>query len=114
MQRRDLFSRLYPDLRADQAERHWWSGITLFAAAPVAGFIADRVGALRHGLVSSAVILAIVYPLFAAIVAAHDESSILLGQFALTLVTAFYVGALPAILAELFVTRSRSLGRYIL
>lgn len=86
------------------------SGVTMFLAAPLAGFIADRVGAIRHGLVSSGVILVIAYPLFAGLIAGHDERSILMGQFVMAVATSFYIGALPAILTELFETRSRSLG----
>ena len=52
----------------------------------------------------------ITYPVFAMMIASPDESRILLGQLALSIVTAMYVGPLPAILAELFDTRNRSLG----
>ena len=86
------------------------SGGTLLVGAPLAGMVADRIGALRHGLLAAALLIVLPYPVFAMMVADRAEPSILLGQFALALGTALYVGALPAILADLFETRSRSLG----
>ncbi|UPT64813.1 MAG: hypothetical protein M0D54_10135 [Hyphomonadaceae bacterium JAD_PAG50586_4] len=86
------------------------SGATLFVAAPLAGMIADRIGALRHGLIAAALLIVSAYPIFAAMVSGRNEISILLGQFALSIGAALYVGALPAILAGLFDTRNRSLG----
>ena len=86
------------------------SGATLFMAAPLAGRAADRFGARRHGLISAALLSVLAYPIFAAMVAGQGEGSILLGQFALSMGAALYVGALPAVLADLFDTRSRSLG----
>ncbi len=86
------------------------AGATLFLGAPLAGLAADRFGALRLGLISTALLAIVVYPIFAAVVAARDETSILLGQFAVSSVAALYLGALPAILANLFDTRSRSFG----
>ena len=86
------------------------SGMTLFAGAPLAGLAADRFGALRLGLIAASLIVIVAYPIFAMIVAGHDELSILLGQFALSVACALYLGALPAILTNLFDTRSRSFG----
>ena len=86
------------------------SGATLFVGSPLAGLAADRFGALRLGFIATALLVLIPYPLFAAVIARRDEASILLGQFGLSLVTALYLGALPAILANLFDTRGRSLG----
>jgi MHS family proline/betaine transporter-like MFS transporter len=86
------------------------SGVTLFVGAPLAGLAADRFGALRLGLLSMVLLMAVAYPIFAAVVAGHSKTSILLGQFALSAVAALYLGALPAILANLFDTSSRSFG----
>ncbi len=86
------------------------SGATLFVGAPLAGLVADRIGALRLGLLATALLVVVAYPVFAAIVVGADERSILLGQFALSIVSALYLGALPAILTNLFETRSRSFG----
>lgn len=86
------------------------SGATLIVGAPLAGILADRYGALRHGILSAALIVIMAYPVFTAMVAGADQASILLGQFLLSIGAALYVGALPAILATLFDTRSRSLG----
>jgi MFS transporter, MHS family, proline/betaine transporter len=86
------------------------SGTTLFIGSPLAGLAADRFGVLRVGSIAAALVVLVTYPIFAALVAGRDETSILLGQFALSSVTALYLGALPAILANLFDTRSRSFG----
>jgi MHS family proline/betaine transporter-like MFS transporter len=86
------------------------SGATLFVCAPLAGIAADRFGALRLGTIATILLVIFPYPIFAAIVAGRNEASILLGQFALSIFTALYLGALPAILANLFDTRRRSFG----
>jgi MHS family proline/betaine transporter-like MFS transporter len=86
------------------------SGATLLVGSPIAGLLADRIGALRLGLWSSALIAVVAYPIFAMMVAGHNEASILWGLFALAIATALYLGALPAILADLFDTSRRSLG----
>jgi MHS family proline/betaine transporter-like MFS transporter len=86
------------------------SGATLFLGVPLAGLAADRFGALRIGLIATSLLVVAAWPIFATIVAGRDEASILLGQFALSIAVALYLGALPAILANLFDTRSRSFG----
>lgn len=86
------------------------SGATLFVGSPLAGLVADRFGALRLGMIATAVLAVVAYPIFTAMVAGRDEMSILLGQFALASAAALYLGSLPAILANLFDTRNRSLG----
>lgn len=86
------------------------SGATLFVVAPLAGIAADRFGALRLGVVATIALIVLPYPIFAPVVAARSEMAILLGQFLLSIFTALYLGALPAILANLFDTRHRSFG----
>lgn len=86
------------------------SGATLFVVAPFAGIAADRFGALRVGSIATMLLVIFPYPIFAAVVGDRSEVSILLGQFALSVFTALYLGALPAILANLFDTRTRSFG----
>ena len=86
------------------------SGGTLLVGAPLAGMIADRIGTLRHGLLAAGILIVFPYPAFAIMVAERTEPAILLGQFALSAGAALYVGALPAILTDLFEIRSRSLG----
>jgi MHS family proline/betaine transporter-like MFS transporter len=86
------------------------SGSTLLIGCPLAGFIADRIGPLRHGIIAAAAVIVFTYPIFQGMIEGRGQASILWGQFALSILTAFYVGPLPAILAELFETRNRSLG----
>lgn len=86
------------------------SGATLFLVAPLAGIAADRFGPLRLGYIATLLLVILPYPIFAALVEGRNELSILFGQFALSVVTALYLGALPAILANLFDTRTRSFG----
>jgi MFS transporter, MHS family, proline/betaine transporter len=86
------------------------SGSTLLFGAPVAGLLADRFGAQRHGIVAALLIIVTTYPLFVAMIAGANVGAILIGQFGLAIVASLYVGALPAILAEMFETRNRSLG----
>lgn len=86
------------------------SGATLFVAAPLAGLAADRIGAIRLGLIATGLLVVLPYPILSLVVASGKEGTILLGQFALSIVTALYLGALPAVLAQLFATRNRSFG----
>ena len=86
------------------------SGSTLLIVAPLAGMIADRIGAVRHGVIAAAAVMLVTYPVFALMTNYRSESAILLGQLVLSIITAMYVGPLPAILAQLFDTRNRSLG----
>lgn len=86
------------------------SGATLLVGAPLAGWSADRFGPRRHAIVAAVVIVVATYPLFAAMIAGASVAAILLAQFGLAVVTALYIGALPAVLADLFATRNRSLG----
>lgn len=86
------------------------SGGTLLVVAPLAGMIADRIGVVRHGIIAAAAIAIFTYPVFLAMTSSRHENAILLGQFALSILAALYVGPLPAILADLFETRNRSLG----
>lgn len=86
------------------------SGAILCLGSPLAGLVADRFGALRIGMIAAALLVITTYPVVTAMVMGRDEASILLGQFALSAAVALYLGALPAILADLFDTRSRSFG----
>jgi MHS family proline/betaine transporter-like MFS transporter len=86
------------------------SGATLLIGTPLSGLLADRMGPLRLGVVATAILTMLAYPIFASMVASRAESAILLGQFSLSLIAALYLGALPAILANLFDTQMRSLG----
>ncbi len=101
------------DLHADPAIAYGGalvSGLTLLTATPLAGLLADRFGPLRIGALAAVLIVLTSYPAFSVIVTSVDERSILLGLFVHAVVTSLYLGALPAILANLFDIQTRSLG----
>jgi MHS family proline/betaine transporter-like MFS transporter len=85
-------------------------GIVLTLCAPVAGHWSDKVGRTGIMLATSALFLVTAYPAFA-ILAAHPSLAILVLVVGwLSLVKAAYSGVLPALMAELFPTRTRGTG----
>lgn len=77
---------------------------------PFVGLLSDRWGRLPISTVSALAIGVIAYPLFAWLVAAPSIEKLLIVQISLGVLTALYVGALPALMAELFPVRMRATG----
>ncbi|MCC6780350.1 MAG: MFS transporter [Hyphomicrobiales bacterium] len=77
---------------------------------PVVGALSDRVGRTPVSLVSAAVLLLVVYPLFAWLTAAPTLSTLIIVQVIIGVLSAAYMGAIPALMSELFPTRMRTTG----
>jgi MHS family proline/betaine transporter-like MFS transporter len=77
---------------------------------PFVGLLSDRWGRLPISTVSAAAILVLVLPMFVWLTDAPTLEKLLFVQVTLGVLTALYVGALPALMAELFPIRMRATG----
>jgi MFS transporter, MHS family, proline/betaine transporter len=77
---------------------------------PIVGALSDRHGRLPITFVSAAAILIAVYPLFNWLAATPTLSTLLMVQAVMGVLMAGYMGALPALMSELFPTRLRTTG----
>lgn len=80
------------------------------AVVPFVGLLSDKWGRLPIPTVSAVAMAVIAYPAFVWLVAAPTIEKLFLAQITLGVVTALYVGALPALMAELFPLRMRATG----
>jgi MFS transporter, MHS family, proline/betaine transporter len=86
------------------------TGAIQLTLIPVVGALTDRWGRLPTGIASAALILLLVYPLFAWLAAEPTLWTLLSVQIIIGVLTACYLGGLPALMAELFPTRMRTTG----
>jgi MFS transporter, MHS family, proline/betaine transporter len=77
---------------------------------PIVGTLSDRIGRLPIAFVSAAAILLSIYPMFAWLTATPSIQTLLIVQAIIGLLTAGYMGGLPALMSELFPTRVRTTG----
>ncbi len=84
------------------------SSAALFALCPCMGALSDRWGRKRVMLTSALLLLAIAYPMLHLLVTHRSLSVLMIVQLALAVPSAGYVGPIPAMMAELFPTSSRS------
>lgn len=77
---------------------------------PFVGLLSDRWGRFPISVLSALAIAVIAVPSFVWLVAAPSTEKLLLVQISLGVLTALYVGALPALMAELFPARMRATG----
>ena len=82
------------------------TGILQLILVPVFGALSDRIGRLPFPIVSAAVTLCVVYPAFHWIAGDPTIEKLIAIQVALGILTACYMGPIPALMSELFqVTR---------
>lgn len=77
---------------------------------PFVGLLSDRWGRLPISTVSALAMLVIAYPAFAWLVIEPTIEKLFIAQITLGVLTALYVGALPALMSELFPARMRATG----
>ncbi|MFJ2176155.1 MFS transporter [Streptomyces sp. NPDC087851] len=86
------------------------TGGVLAVMTPFVGFWSDRVGRIRIMAAFAVLILLLIYPSFAFLVA-HPGFGLILGvMFLVGVLKAGYFGSLPALLADLFPISSRATG----
>ncbi|WP_275562606.1 MFS transporter [Streptomyces sp. 5-6(2022)] len=86
------------------------TGIVLTGLTPVVGHLSDRFGRTRTMLIFATLILALVYPSLAFLVAAPGFGVILGVMFLIGVLKAGYFAPLPAMMAELFPVTNRATG----
>ncbi len=75
---------------------------------PIIGALTDRYGRLPIAFASATAILLAIYPMFAWLAATPTLETLLMVQAIIGLLTAGYMGGLPALMSELFPTRMRT------
>ena len=85
-------------------------GLLLMFCAPFFGHLSDRVGRLRMMVIVSVLFAVSAYPAFVLLVANPSLAGIIGIVAWLSLLKAAYSGTLPALMAELFPTATRSTG----
>ena len=86
------------------------SGIVLTVLTPIVGHLSDRFGRVRIMVLFAVLILALMYPSFAFLVAYPGFAVILVVMFVVGVLKAGYFAPLPAMLAELFPVTNRATG----
>jgi MHS family proline/betaine transporter-like MFS transporter len=86
------------------------TGILQFIFIPMFGALSDRIGRTPIPILAAATILLSIYPTFAWLSVEPTVFKLLLVQGLLGIVTAAYLGALPAMMSELFPRQMRSTG----
>jgi MFS transporter, MHS family, proline/betaine transporter len=86
------------------------TGSIQMAFIPVVGALSDRYGRLPITCASAVAILLAIYPMFAWLAAVPTLETLLIFQAIIGLLVAGYMGALPALMSELFPTHLRTTG----
>jgi len=86
------------------------TGIVQFLCAPLVGHWSDRHGRTGVMFTSAALFLVLIYPLFHLLAASPTFGTMIAVQIVIGVLLSGYFGALPALLSDLFPTRSRSTG----
>ena len=88
-------------------------GVALIFITPLAGAISDRKGRVKVAVPAAIMLLLLPTPLFLWIVASPSATRLLVIEALLAIITALYLGAIPALLTELFPVRVRTTGMSI-
>lgn len=86
------------------------AGIVLLAVTSVAGHYSDRFGQIRFMLPSAALILVLIYPMFAFMVTVPTLWVLGIVLFGMALLKACYFGPMGALMAAIFPTETRATG----
>jgi len=86
------------------------SGISAVLLNPVAGFLSDRFGRTQYLIAVGVVLLFAIFPLFLLLTRKPAPAVIVLSVLALGTMKALYLGALAALMSELFPAATRATG----
>jgi MHS family proline/betaine transporter-like MFS transporter len=86
------------------------AGLTLFVLTPISGVLVDRYGRLIVGAPFAVLLLAVPIPLYEWLSHSRSIGSLCAAQILLAIPMAGYLGALGALLSDLFPVRSRTTG----
>lgn len=85
-------------------------GVIQMLVAPVFGHLSDRFGRVRIMLTAAVLLLLTVYPMFSILVSRPTFGTLLAVEMLFGLLMTAYFAPVPAILSELFPTRTRTTG----
>ncbi|MGF6756387.1 MFS transporter [Paraburkholderia sp. GAS42] len=85
-------------------------GVIQLAFAPVVGHVSDRQGRTGIMLASAVLLLVLIYPAFAYLVAHPTFETLIAIQIVFAFLMTGYFGALPGLLSELFPVQTRTTG----
>jgi MHS family proline/betaine transporter-like MFS transporter len=86
------------------------TALILVVLTPVVGALSDRYGRIPIMIGTAIAILIASYPIFAWLAAAPTLQTLLIIQFIVGVLTACYLGVLPALMSELFPVQFRTTG----
>lgn len=86
------------------------TGLIQMIGSPVVGHWSDRIGRTGLMLTSAALMLVLVYPAFAWLVARPSAATLIAVQIALGVMVTGYFAALPGLLSEIFPVATRTTG----
>ncbi|MQA96626.1 MAG: MFS transporter [Streptosporangiales bacterium] len=89
------------------------NALILIAITPLAGHLADKVGQLRLMIPAAALILVLVYPMFALMVGLQTLPVLLVVVFFLAALKGLYFGPMASLLAMIFPTETRATGQAV-
>jgi MHS family proline/betaine transporter-like MFS transporter len=85
-------------------------GLIQMLVAPVVGHLSDKYGRVRIMLTAAVLLLLAIYPMFSVLVSRPSFGTLLVVEIILGLLMTAYFAPVPAILSELFPTRTRTTG----
>ncbi|MDB5827001.1 MAG: hypothetical protein JWQ73_1221, partial [Variovorax sp.] len=85
-------------------------GVIQMLVAPVVGHLSDKYGRVRIMLTAAVLLLLAIYPMFSVLVSRPSFGTLLVVEIILGLLMTAYFAPVPAILSELFPTRTRTTG----
>ncbi len=85
-------------------------GVIQMVFSPVVGHLSDRLGRTRIMFASAVLLLVLIYPAFAYLVAHPSIGTLIVMEIVLGFLMTGYFGALPGLLSELFPVQTRTTG----
>ncbi|WP_133650195.1 MFS transporter [Paraburkholderia flava] len=86
------------------------TGVIQLVFSPFVGHLSDRIGRTSIMLVAATLLLVLIYPLFAYLVANPTLGSLIIVQVVLGILVTGYFAALPGLLSEIFPVQTRTTG----
>ena len=80
------------------------------ALSPLVGALSDRIGRTLPAMAAAVAFVLVSQPLFAWLVAVPSLQTLIVVQLVISILISAYVGSLPALMSELFPTRTRTTG----
>ncbi|WP_116136664.1 MFS transporter [Trinickia diaoshuihuensis] len=86
------------------------TGLIQMIGSPIVGHLSDKIGRTGIMLASATLMLLLIYPAFAWLVASPNASTLIVVQVAMGILVTGYFAALPGLLSEIFPVSTRTTG----